>query len=132
MVFGRNIGGLPSAARRRRCAPAPFQPSLRLRFTVSARRPQTEACKDFQTNIQPVADRRQTAVFRTGLHRWFLRNLLKTADCRRHYKPESVRFGIASLLYASQPRPTFARPLVACASFRSATPNPVDTGNEVK
>jgi hypothetical protein len=36
-------GELPSAARRRRCAPTPFQPSLRLRSTVSARRPQTEA-----------------------------------------------------------------------------------------
>jgi hypothetical protein len=40
---GRNSGGLPSAARRRRCAPTPFPPSLRLRSTVSARRPQTEA-----------------------------------------------------------------------------------------
>jgi hypothetical protein len=39
----RISGGLPSAARRRRCAPTPFQPSLRLRSTVSARRPQTEA-----------------------------------------------------------------------------------------
>jgi len=36
-------GGLPSAARRRRCASTSFQPSLRLRSTVSARRPQTEA-----------------------------------------------------------------------------------------
>jgi len=45
--------------------------------------------------------------------------------------PDSVRFGIASLLCASQPRPTFARPLVACASFRSATPNPADTGSNV-
>jgi hypothetical protein len=41
--IGRISGGLPSAARRRCCAPAPFQPSLRLRFTASARRPQTEA-----------------------------------------------------------------------------------------
>jgi hypothetical protein len=41
----RMSGGLPSAARRRRCAPTPFQPSLRLRSTVSARRPQTEARK---------------------------------------------------------------------------------------
>jgi hypothetical protein len=40
---GRVSGGLPSAARRRRCAPTPFPPSLRLRSTVSARRPQTEA-----------------------------------------------------------------------------------------
>jgi hypothetical protein len=31
-------------------------------------------------------DRRQTAIFLTGLRRWFLRNLLKTADCRRHSK----------------------------------------------
>jgi hypothetical protein len=30
-----------------RCAPAPFPPSLRLRFTVSARRPQTEALTGF-------------------------------------------------------------------------------------
>jgi hypothetical protein len=29
-------------------------------------------------------DRRQTAIFRTGLRRWFLRNLLKTADYLRH------------------------------------------------
>lgn len=28
-------------------------------------------------------DRRQTAGFRTGLRRWFLRNLLKPADCLR-------------------------------------------------
>ena len=40
---GRISGGLPSAALRRRCAPTPFQPSLRLRSTVSTRRPQTEA-----------------------------------------------------------------------------------------
>ncbi len=39
----RIIGWLPSAARRRRCAPAPFPPSLRLRSTSSVRRPQTEA-----------------------------------------------------------------------------------------
>jgi hypothetical protein len=77
-------------------------------------------------------NRRQTAVFRTGLRRWFLRNLLKTADCRRHPGPESIRFGIASLLCALQPRPTFARPPVACASFRSATPNPEDTGSRWK
>jgi hypothetical protein len=77
-------------------------------------------------------NRRQTAIFLTGLRRWFLRNLLKTADCLRQKKwPDSVRFGIASLLCASQPRPTFARPLVACASFRSATPNPADTGSNV-
>jgi len=44
---GRISGRLPSAARRRRCAPAPFPPSLRLRFTPSARRPQTEAGLDF-------------------------------------------------------------------------------------
>ena len=31
-------------------------------------------------------DRRQTAIIRTGLRRWFLRNLLKTADCLRHSK----------------------------------------------
>jgi hypothetical protein len=42
-AMGRISGGLPSAARWRRCAPASFQPSLRLRSTVSARRPQTEA-----------------------------------------------------------------------------------------
>jgi hypothetical protein len=36
-------GGLPSAARGQRCAPASFLPSLRLRSTSSARRPQTEA-----------------------------------------------------------------------------------------
>jgi hypothetical protein len=40
---GRYSGGLPSAARRRRCAPTPFPPSLRLRSTVSSRQPQTEA-----------------------------------------------------------------------------------------
>ena len=40
---GRNSGRLPSAARRRRCAPAAFQPSLRLCSTFPARRPQTEA-----------------------------------------------------------------------------------------
>ena len=40
---GRNSGRLPSAARRRRCASAPFPPSLRLRSTFSTRRPQTEA-----------------------------------------------------------------------------------------
>jgi hypothetical protein len=39
----RISGGLPSAARQRRCAPTPFPPSLRLRSTVSARRPQTKA-----------------------------------------------------------------------------------------
>jgi hypothetical protein len=44
--FSRNSGGLPSAARRRRCAPTSFQPSLRLRSTVSARRPQTEAIQN--------------------------------------------------------------------------------------
>ena len=31
-------------------------------------------------------DRRQTAIFSTGLRRWFLRYLLKTADCLRHPK----------------------------------------------
>ena len=31
-------------------------------------------------------ERRQTAIFSTGLRRWFLRNLLKTADCLRHLK----------------------------------------------
>jgi len=75
---------------------------------------------------------RQTAVFRTGLRRWFLRNLRKTADCRRHAEPESVRFGIASLRCASQPRPTHARPPVVYASLRSATPNPADTGIKMK
>ena len=40
---GRISGWLPSAARRRRCTPAPFPPSLRLRFTSPALRPQTEA-----------------------------------------------------------------------------------------
>jgi len=39
----RKSGGLPSAARRRRSAPVPFPPSLRLRSTLSALRPQTEA-----------------------------------------------------------------------------------------
>jgi hypothetical protein len=34
-------------ARRRRCAPASFPPSLRLRFTVSAHRPQTEVSTGF-------------------------------------------------------------------------------------
>ena len=29
-------------------------------------------------------DRRQTAIFLTGLRRWFLRNLLKPADYLRH------------------------------------------------
>jgi hypothetical protein len=29
-------------------------------------------------------DRRQTAIFSTGLRRWFLQNLLKTADRLRH------------------------------------------------
>jgi hypothetical protein len=42
-MIGRRSGGLPSAARRRRYAPTPFQASLRLRFTFPARRPQTEA-----------------------------------------------------------------------------------------
>jgi len=42
-LIGRNSGGLPSAARRRRCAPTPISPSLRLRYTSSAHRPQTEA-----------------------------------------------------------------------------------------
>jgi hypothetical protein len=46
MVQDRKSGVLPSAARRRRCAPAPFPPSLRLRFTSSARRPQTEAVQE--------------------------------------------------------------------------------------
>ena len=41
--IGRKRGGLPSATRRRRCAPTPFPPSLRLRYTFPARRPQTEA-----------------------------------------------------------------------------------------
>jgi hypothetical protein len=31
-------------------------------------------------------DRRQTAIFSTGFRHWFLRNLLKTADCLRHSK----------------------------------------------
>ena len=39
----RMSGRLPSVARRQRCASAPFPPSLRLRYTSSARRPQTEA-----------------------------------------------------------------------------------------
>ena len=43
----RISGGRPSAARRRRCASAPFQPSLRLRSTVSAHRPQTDAGLSF-------------------------------------------------------------------------------------
>jgi hypothetical protein len=41
--IGRISGGLPSVARRRRCAPTSFPPSLRLRCTFPARRPQTEA-----------------------------------------------------------------------------------------
>ena len=42
---GLRSGGLPSVARRRRCAPTPFLPSLRLPSTLPARRPQTEARK---------------------------------------------------------------------------------------
>ena len=44
-LIGRISGGLPSAARRRRYAPAPFPPSLHLRSTLPARRPQTEALR---------------------------------------------------------------------------------------
>ena len=40
---GHISGRLPSAARQRRCAPASFPPSLRLRCTFPACRPQTEA-----------------------------------------------------------------------------------------
>jgi hypothetical protein len=42
---GRRSGGLPSVARRRRCALTPFLPSLCLRSTLPARRSQTEARK---------------------------------------------------------------------------------------
>jgi hypothetical protein len=44
-----NAHSFPSAARRRRCTPAPFPPSLRLRFTSSARRPLTETLTGFLT-----------------------------------------------------------------------------------
>jgi hypothetical protein len=47
---GRYSGGLSSAARRRRCAPTPFPPSLRLRATFPARRPQTEAVTNRKRN----------------------------------------------------------------------------------
>jgi hypothetical protein len=69
-----------------------------------------------------VLSGRQTAGFRTGLRRWFLRNLLKPADCRRPPAPESV--GSGSLLCAAlpNPRPTLARPSVGnrFAPFRDA------------
>jgi len=43
IITHRMSGRLPSAARRRRCVPAPFPPSLRLHSTFPGRRPQTEA-----------------------------------------------------------------------------------------
>jgi len=48
--FSRSSGGFPSAARRRRCAPPSFPPSLRLRSTVPARRPQTETFSKIKRN----------------------------------------------------------------------------------
>jgi hypothetical protein len=60
--------------------------------------------------------------FQHRLRRWFLRNLLKPADCRRRSEPESV--GSGSLLCAalSNPRPTLARPPIGnrFAPFRDA------------
>jgi hypothetical protein len=80
---GRNSGGLPSAARRRRCAPAPFQPSLRLRCTSSARRPQTEALKERFYIAYLLSKSLQTRAQTT--RRWtskLIASLLMKANCK--------------------------------------------------
>jgi hypothetical protein len=63
-------------------------------------------------------DRRQTAVFRTGLCRWFLRNLLKTADCLCNSKLKAcvrpVRDRFTSLRLETAPD---LRPLAVCLRF---------------
>jgi hypothetical protein len=79
---GRNSGGLPSAARRRRCAPAPFQPSLRLCCTSSARRPQTEALEERFYNSY-LSSKSLQARARTA-HGWtskLIAPLLMKSDC---------------------------------------------------
>ena len=111
----RICGGLPSAARRRRCVPAPFPPSLRLHSTSSASRSQTEA----EDQI-PLTRKRTTAEKPTAYAAWppahsqrdkTEGNYMATAETSRMLRVRSIKPLASSVPVLTFPPPPKPSPL---------------------